>query len=152
MELVQHLHAKRARGRDAKEITAPAAAVEQPVAVDEGPARRAGRRRVRRLRRRRQGPQNRVRRERRANRGREVGVQKPRRLGSGTGGHEGGSGGRARYSEELKRRIRLVVARVRRRALAIGEALPCKEVGRIGTARNVHNAVLIFGQQVEPTR
>ena len=78
-----------------------------------------------------------------------------RRLGGGTGGHEGGSGGRARYSEELKRRIRLVVARVRRRALAIGEALPCEEAGRIGyigTARNVHDAVLVFGQQAEPTR
>ena len=60
--------------------------------------------------------------------------------------------GSAGYSEELKRRIRLVVARVRRRALAIGEALPCEEVGRIGTARNVHDAVLVFGQQVEPTR
>ena len=152
VELVQHLRAKRARRRDAKAIIAPAAAVEQPVAADEGAVRRASRGGVLRLRRRRQGPQNWVRRERCANRGREVCVQKPRRLGSGTGSHEGGSGGRARYSEELKRRIRLVVARVRRRALAIGEALPCEEVGRIGTARNVHDAVLVFGQQVEPTR
>ena len=67
--------------------------------------------------------------ERRANCGRKVCVQKATRLGLGTGDHEGGSGGRARYSEELKRRIRLVVARVRRRARVIGEALPCEEVG-----------------------
>ena len=76
--LVQHLRAKRARGRDAKAITAPAAAVEQPVAADKGAALRAGRGGVLRLRRRRQGPQNRVRLKRRANRDREVCVQKPR--------------------------------------------------------------------------
>ena len=127
MELVQHLHAKRARGRDAKAITEPAAAEEQLVAVGEGAARQAGSGGVLRLRCCRQGPQNRVRRERRANRRREVGMQKPRRLGGGTAGHEGGSCERARYSEELKLRMRLVVARVRRRALAIEEALPCEE-------------------------
>ena len=53
MELVQHLRAKRARGRDAKAITAPAAAVEQSVAADEGAARSAGHGGVLRLRRRR---------------------------------------------------------------------------------------------------
>ena len=41
---------------------------------------------------------------------------------------------------------------MRRRALAVGEALLSEGVGRIGTARNVHDAVLVFGQQVEPTR
>ena len=40
---------------------------------------------------------------------------------------------------------------MRRRALAVGEALLSEGVGRIGTARNVHDAVLVFGQQVEPT-
>ena len=41
---------------------------------------------------------------------RKVGVQEVRRLGSGTSGHEGGSGGRARLGrgEELRRRIRVV--------------------------------------------
>ena len=58
MELMQHLSAKRAFGRDAQAITAPAAAaVEQPVAADEGAARRASRGGVLRLRcRRRQIP------------------------------------------------------------------------------------------------
>ena len=32
------------------------------------------------------------------------------------------------------------------------EALPGKQVGRIGTARDVHDAVLVFHQQVQPTR
>ena len=69
-----------------KWIAAPAAAVEQ---ADEGAARGASCGGVLHLCRRRQGPQNRVRRERRVNRGREVVVQKARRLGSGTSGHEG---------------------------------------------------------------
>ena len=58
-ELVQHLRAKRARGRDAKAIAAPAAAVQQPVAAYKGAARWAGRGGVLRLCRRPQGPQNR---------------------------------------------------------------------------------------------
>ena len=74
------------------------------------------------------------------------------RLGSGTSGLEGGSGGRARRGEELKRRIWLVVARVRRRACAVGEALTGEKVGRVSAARDVHATVLVFGQQVEPTR
>ena len=131
--------------RYAKAIPAP---VEHPVAADEGAARRGSRGGVLRRCCRCQGPQNRVRRERRANRGREVAVQKARRLRSGTSGDKAGAGA----GEELQRRIRLVVARVRRRARAVGEALPGEEVGRIGTARDVHVTVRIFGQQVEPTR
>ena len=95
----------RARGRDAKAIGAPAAAVSSRS--QQTKAQRDGG--VLRLCRRRQGPQNQVRRERRTYRG-ALGVQKVRRLGSGTSGHEGGSGGRTRHGEELKRRIRLVVA------------------------------------------
>ena len=93
MKLVQHLSAKRARRRYAKVIAArpaPAAAVEQPVAADEGAARRANRVGVLPLCRRHQGPQNRVRRERHTNRGlAQVGVQEARPLGSGTSGNEG---------------------------------------------------------------
>ena len=59
----------------------------------EGAARRVSRGGDLRLCHRRQVPQNRVRRKRRAKRGREVGVQKIRRLGSGTSGIEGGSCG-----------------------------------------------------------
>ena len=82
----------RTRGRYARAIAAPAAAVEQPVAADEGAARRASSEGVLRLRLRRQGPQNQARREGRANRGGEVAVWRV---------------------AELKRRIRLVDARVR---------------------------------------
>ena len=73
-------------------------------------------------------------------------MQKASRLGGGTSCHEGGSGSSPRYSEELKHRIRLVVARVRRRARAIGEVPPGEEVGRMATARNVQYAVPVFGQ------
>ena len=94
VEQVQLLRAKRARGRYAKAIVAPAAEVEQPVAADEGGARRLSCGGVLPLCRRRQGPQNRVRRECRAKRGREVGAQKARPLSRGTSGHEGRSRGR----------------------------------------------------------
>ena len=128
VELVHLLRAKRARGRYAKAIAAPAVEVEQPVAADEGGARRLSCGGVLPLCRRRQGPQNRVRRECRANRGREVGVQKARPLSRGTSGHEGRSRGRDRHDEALKRRIRLVAADMRRQARAIWEALPGEEV------------------------
>ena len=57
------------------------------------------------------------------------------RLVAATRSRGDGSGGRAGRGEELMRRIRLVVARVRRRAWAVGEALHGEEVGRVGAAR-----------------
>ena len=70
-----------------KAIAAPDAAVEQPVAVDAGTARRTGHRAggssagVLRLCRRRLRPQNRVRREHRANRGRRQRRQQLQQVG-----------------------------------------------------------------------
>ena len=62
--------------------------------------------------------------------------QEARRLCGGAGSHERGS--RAGPGEQLEGRVRLGVARVRRRARAVGEALPGMEVGRVGAARHWH--------------
>ena len=86
------------------------------------------------------GVQDRIRGKRRANRGREVGVQEVGRLGGVACGHESGS--RTGRGEQLECRIRLGIARVRRRARAVGKALPGKEVSRVGAARDAHDTIL----------
>ena len=141
MQLVQHLGLKRSGKAQAVDARAEA---ESPVPPGEAAPR--GTRRSWRLGagaccRRRKGPQDRIRGGRRANRGREIGGQEARRPCGGPGGHE--PGGRAGRGEQLEGRARLGVARVRRRARAIREALPGKEVGRVGAAaRDVHGTML----------
>ena len=166
VELAQHLRAQLAGRRHAKAVAPRTPAVEQPVTADEAAARRVwliARRarggkcavrgaRSRRLGRRSEGPQDRVGGKRGAERGRKVGVEEARSLGVGASGNEGGRGARAIRHEELERGIRVVIARVRRRAGAVGEALPGKEVCGVGAARDVHDAVLVLGEQVEPAR
>ena len=77
-----------------------------------------------------------------------------RELESGTGSYKGGGGGSPRRGEEPKHQIRLVLASVRARARAVWEALPSEEleVSRVGAAQDVQDAVLVFCQQVAPTR
>ena len=82
-----------------------------------------------RLRCRRKGHLDRISGKFHANRGREVGIQEPGRPCGGAGGHARGS--RAGRGEQLEGRIRLGVARVWRRARAVREVLPGKEVGRV---------------------
>ena len=63
--------------------------------------------------------------------------------------------GRARRTpggEEFQLRVRLVVAGAQRCPGAIADALACQEVGGAGPARNVHDLVLVLGEQVEPPR
>ena len=61
---------------------------------------------------------------------------------------EGPAASRAGRGEQLWGLIWPGVARLRRTARAVREALPGKEVGRVGAARDLNDAVLILCQQV----
>ena len=65
--------------------------------------------------------------------------------------NEGCGGGGCRGSEELERRVRLGVTRVQGRPRTVREPLARQEVGGVGPARDVDDAVLELGKQVDPT-
>ena len=65
-----------------------------------------------------------------------------------------GSCGRCgrRGGEELQLRVRLIVAGAQHWPAGVAEALACQKVGGVGPPRNVHDPLLVLGEQVEPGR
>ena len=58
----------------------------------------------------------------------------------------------SRCREELELQVRIVVARAAGRAGAVEEALASEEIGGVCPPGDIHDAVLILCQQVEPPR
>ena len=60
--------------------------------------------------------------------------------------------GEGRGDVEFKRRVRVIIARLESRPLTVAEALASEEVSGVGPARDVYHLILVFSEQVEPSR
>ncbi len=69
--------------------------------------------------------------------------------------NEGRGGSSACGREEVKAvklRVRLSIARAKRRPGAVGKPLAGRRARRVGAARNVYDAALVLSKQIQPLR
>jgi len=151
VQLRQHRAAEVARRRDAQAVAAAAPAVEEPVPEEEAAASGVNDPpRGLRLCSRGNRAELRICREGDAHGLRKVSMEEPGGVGPLTDvnkrcGRRWGGG-----SEELELGVRVGVPGPLRRPLAVLKALSGQKVSGVCTARDVHDAVLVLGEQVEP--